>query len=152
MNDKITAFWQAFLRETSRSKDTVPYEVFYFGMTKELADGLLELVLDGKKTATTSSLTAFEVGGQRHPMPGDLSVVTDFAGTPRCVIETTAVCTMPFREMTYDICKREGEDDTLESWQAGHARFFTEEGTQVGYSFSWDMPVVFEDFGVIFRH
>jgi uncharacterized protein YhfF len=29
--------------------------------------------------------------------------------------------------MTYDICKREGEDDTLASWHEGHIRYFKEE-------------------------
>jgi len=151
MTDKVTVFWQDFLRETGRPADTVPFEVFHFCMTEELANRLLDLVLAGRKTATTSSLPLYEVVGERTPLPGDLSVVTDWAGTPHCVIETTAVCTMPFKEMTFEICKREGEDDTLESWQQGHARVFTEEGVQMGYRFSPDMPIVFEDFRVIYR-
>ena len=53
--------------------------------------------------------------------------------------------------MTIDICKREGEDDTLESWQQGHRHFFTEEGKAMGYEFSETMPVVFEDFEVVYR-
>jgi uncharacterized protein YhfF len=52
--------------------------------------------------------------------------------------------------MTYDICKREGEDDTLESWQKGHRHFFTEEGKELGYVFSESMPVIFEDFKVVY--
>lgn len=51
--------------------------------------------------------------------------------------------------MTYDIVKMEGEDDTLESWQKTHKRFFTEEGKKLGYDFSEDMPVVFEEFEVV---
>lgn len=151
MNDEVTKFWQDFLRETGRRADTVPYEVFHFCMTEELANSLLQLVLAGKKTATTSSLPLYETAGQRQPRPGDLSVVTDWAGTPHCVIETTAVCKMLFRAMTYEICKREGEDDTLESWQQGHARVFTEEGEQMGYVYSPDMPIVFEDFKLVYR-
>lgn len=45
----------------------------------------------------------------------------------------------------------EGEDDTLESWRAGRTRFFTREGAELGYEFSQDMPVVFEDFRVIYQ-
>ncbi|HWQ52032.1 MAG TPA: ASCH domain-containing protein [Terriglobales bacterium] len=151
MDSETSAFWQDFLQETGRPPDTAPYEVFHFCMTEELANSLLQLVLDGKKTAATSGLPLYEAAGQRLPRPGDLSVVTDWAGAPRCVIETTAVRTMPFNEMTYEICKREGEDDTLESWRQGHARVFAEEGAQAGYSFSPEMPIVFEDFKVVWR-
>lgn len=51
--------------------------------------------------------------------------------------------------MTYEIARLEGEDDTLESWQKTHQQFFTEEGKELGYIFSENMPVVFEEFKVI---
>ena len=85
------------------------------------------------------------------PKPGSLSIVTDWAGVPHCVIETTAVTILPFREVAFELCSREGEDDSLESWQRGHTRFFTEDGKALGYEFSEDMPVVFEDFEVVYR-
>jgi uncharacterized protein YhfF len=53
--------------------------------------------------------------------------------------------------MTYDICKREGEDDTLESWQKNHKKFFTEEGKAIGYKFTENMLVVFEDFELLYQ-
>lgn len=93
----------------------------------------------------------YEIEGERIPQVGDLSIVTDWEGVPRCVIETTKITIIPFSEITYDICKREGEDDTLESWVKGHAHFFKEEGKQIGYEFSDNMPVVFEDFKVVYQ-
>ena len=66
------------------------------------------------------------------PKVGDYSIVTDWDGNPKCVIETTAVQIMTYSEMTFDICKREGEDDNLESWKQGHQKFFTEEGKERG--------------------
>lgn len=94
----------------------------------------------------------YEIEGKRLPEVGDLSIVTNWEGEPRCVIETVAVTIMLFSDMTYDICKREGEDDSLESWRTGHARFFRDEGNKLGYEFSNDMPVVFEDFEVVYRY
>lgn len=143
------SFWLDFLTQTGRSADTPLMETFHFDLTEEWADKLLALVLSGQKQATASSLWAFERSGSRPPQSGDLSIVTDWAGEPRCVIETTAVTVLPFREMTYEICRREGEDDSLASWKAGHTRFFTREGEALGYAFSEDMPVVFEDFRVV---
>lgn len=56
----------------------------------------------------------------------------------------------PFKDITYDICKREGEDDDLESWRNGHISFFSNEGRKLGYTFTEDMPVIFEDFKMVF--
>lgn len=147
----VNEFWQEFLLQNNKDSNTQYIECFHFELTERLANELLELVLLGKKCATASSRLAFEKENSRMPQPGDYSIVTDWNGIPHCVIETTAVTVLPFNEMTYDICSREGEDDTLKSWQDGHRRFFTEDGKQLGYQFSEDMPVVFEDFKVVFK-
>lgn len=144
----IAEFWNNFLTHTNKSSDTKCFESFYFALTKEAANELLQLVLAGKKRATASSAYAFKEG--EMPTPGAYSIVTDFYGEPHCVIQTTAVTIMPFKDITYDICKREGEDDNLKSWQEGHTRFFTQEGKQLGYEFTQDMPVLFEDFKVVY--
>ena len=53
--------------------------------------------------------------------------------------------------MTFDLCRLEGEDDSLDSWRRSHIAFFTAEGEQAGYSFTEDMPVIFEQFRVVYR-
>ena len=79
-----------------------------------------------------------------------ISIVTDWEGIPKCVIETTNVMIIPFKEITFDICKLEGEDDNLESWREGHIYFFSREGKELGYTFTEDMPVIFENFKMVF--
>ena len=115
--EKIDMFWETFLRETKRNETTKYLEVFHFELTEKWANELLRLVLIGQKRATASSLLNYEIEGERIPKVGDLSIVTDWEGVPRCVIETTEITIIPFSDITYDICKREGEDDTLESWR-----------------------------------
>lgn len=146
----VESFWQEFLKQSGRDMSTRYFDCFHFELTESLANQLLELVLSGQKQATAGSLRSYEIEGGRLPQAGDLSIVTDWAGHPRCVIETTAVTVLPFKDMTYDTCKREGEDDSLESWRRGHIRYFTAEGNELGYEFSEDMPIVFEDFRVVF--
>ncbi|HPE16860.1 MAG TPA: ASCH domain-containing protein, partial [Oscillospiraceae bacterium] len=146
--DRIEAFWQDFLRETGRGADTRRADCFSFGLTPQDADELLALVLSGRKRATTSSLRSFR--GAALPRPGDLSIVTDGAGDPRCVVETTAVSVLLFSEMDWATCRREGEDEALASWRAGHRRFFEAEGATLGYRFSENIPIVFEDFRVVY--
>lgn len=147
----IEEFWSRFLKETGRTPDTKYVECFHFELTEYWANELLRLVLIGQKKATSSSLLGYEIEGERIPEKGELSIVTDWAGTPRCVIETTAVTILPFKDITYDICKREGEDENLKTWQDGHRAFFTAEGKELGYEFTEDMPVIFEDFEVIYQ-
>ena len=146
----VQAFWEAFLQETGRPADTPCLESFHFDLTEKWANELLRLVLEGKKRATSSSLTCYELEGARVPAPGDLSIVTDWAGEPHCVIETTQVDILPFRDMTFALCRLEGEDDCLDSWRRSHIHFFTAEGQEAGYAFTEDMPVIFEQFRVIY--
>lgn len=149
-NLNVKEFWQEFLTATGKDYRAQYIECFHFELTEKLANELLALVLSGQKRATASSLLAYEIEGARMPQVGDYSIVTDWDGNPKCVIETTAVTVLPFREITFDICKREGEDDTLESWQKGHRAFFIADGKALGYEFTENMLVVFEDFKVVF--
>lgn len=149
--DNIDHFWSDFLLETQREVDTTYLEAFHFELTEYWANELLRLVLTGQKSATASSLLAYQINGENIPTVGSFSIITDWDGIPKCVIETVAVNIIPYKEITYDICKREGEDDTLESWQKGHTKFFQAEGKELGYEFSEDMPVVFEDFKVVYK-
>ncbi len=149
-NDKrIQEYWNKFLQETSRSADLKYYESFYFAITEPVANALLDLVLQGKKRATSSAVPAYGKEDKK-PEVGSLSIVTDWDGNPRCVIETTAVTTMPFQEITWEMCRLEGEDENLASWQRGHIDFFTRDGEQTGYCFTPDMLVLFEEFEVIY--
>lgn len=146
----VDEFWNTFLLEQGKDDDIQYIDCFHFELTEKWANELLRLVLLGKKQATSSSLLAYEISGDRVPLIGDYSIVTDWDGNPRCVIETTNITILPFKDITFEICKREGEDDSLESWRKGHIKFFTEDGKELGYTFSENMPVIFEDFKVIF--
>ena len=124
-------------------------EHWHFELTESACNHLLDLVLAGRKRATSSSLLSYRMEGEEIPKAGDLSVITDWDGVPRCVVMTTAVRVMRYGDITFDIAKLEGEDDSLESWRRNHERFFREEGKELGYTFSEDLKVVFEEFEVI---
>ncbi len=129
--------------------DITGLEQWHFAMTKEAANYLLSLVLQGEKRATSSSLWGYEIEGEPIPEIGQRSVITDWDENPKCVIETVNVRILPYQEIPFALAKLEGEDDTLESWRNHHEEFFTEEGKLVGYTFAPHMPVVFEEFEVI---
>lgn len=124
-------------------------EKWHFELTEDACNSLLDLVLKGQKRATSSSLAAFEFGDEIMPKEGELSVITDWDGNPRCVVRTKKLHILPYEEITYDLAKLEGEDETLDSWKRSHERFFTREGEMLGYHFSPQMSVVFEEFEVV---
>lgn len=148
----IETFWEAFLEEKGLDKNTRYYESFHFELTEKWANELLRLVLIGQKKATASSLWYYQLTCSKIPEVGDYSIVTDWDNNPKCVIMTTSIRVIPFKDITYDICKLEGEDDNLESWRQGHKKFFTNDGKEVGYEFTEDMPVVFEEFIVVYQN
>jgi uncharacterized protein YhfF len=149
--DKIHAFWREFLEKTGRDQNLKYQGYYHFELSERLANELLNLVLIGQKKATASSYDSFHLLNERIPEVGDLNIITDFHNNPKCVVETTNITILPYKELTFDIVKREGEDDTLESWRKGHEKFFRAEGKELGYAFSDDMKIVFEDFKVIYK-
>ena len=124
-------------------------EKWHFELTETACNELLELVLKGKKRATSSSLEGYRAEGTAVPKEGELSVITDWDGNPRCVIRTTKVRVIPYKDIPFGLARLEGEDDTLASWRKSHEAFFREEGKLLGYTFSEDMEVVFEEFEVV---
>ena len=147
----IEPFWSAFLAETGRPRDVPLYDVFRFDDNPQDSDALLALVLDGRKRATASLEWHYDARGMRLPRAGDLSVVTDWNGTPRCVIETTAVAVQPFDEVDAAFAAAEGEGDlSLAYWRDVHWAFFGRLCAALGRERSLGMPVVCEHFRVVF--
>lgn len=131
--------------------ESVPPPAWSFGATSEQADGLLDLVLEGTKTATASSLWDFEDEGESLPEPGSLSIILDGEDHPRALIETTEVEVVPFDEVDSEHAYLEGEGDrSLEHWREVHERFFTEHARH-DRGFAPDMPVVLERFRVVYQ-
>ena len=120
-----------------------------FGATPAHADGLLELVLAGAKTGTSSSLWDYETSGDSLPEVGELSILLDGAGEPRAVIETFDVRTVPFDQVTPEHAHAEGEGDrTLTHWREVHERYWRMH-SENARGYAADMPVVCERFRVI---
>ena len=123
-------------------------EKWHFEITESACNYLLDLVLKGKKRATSSAYDGYE-DDEEMPKVGELSVITDWDGNPRCVIKTTNIIILPYKDITFDLAKLEGEDDSLDSWRKNHEHFFKEEGLELGYEFNENMKVIFEEFEVV---
>ncbi len=147
----IAAYWKRFSAATGNTDSTRFYDVAYFGDSEALANALADLVLKGIKRATAGSLASFEHEGKRPPRPGDFSIITNWAGAPLCVIETTRVDVVPFDQVTAEFAATEGEGDgSLEYWRAAHTAFFSRECARIGEVFSESMLIACELFHVVY--
>ncbi len=119
-----------------------------FGDSSELADELAQLVLDGKKTATSGLYFWYQTHGESVAQVGDRACVTWSNGNPACVIEITTVEQKPFGAIDDAFARAEGEGDlSLEYWRQAHREFFD----RSGLLYSDESLVVCEHFKVLHR-
>lgn len=114
------------------------------------ADRLLELVISGDKTATSSDARWYD---DQTPAPqvGEMSIIVNSHGRPRALIVTTHAEVVPFAEVDAEHARLEGEGDlSLDYWREVHQRYFTENPPE-GADFTTDMPVLTERFTVLYE-
>ncbi|WP_307864845.1 ASCH domain-containing protein [Myceligenerans salitolerans] len=156
----VQSFWEAVRPYAGMAKtgvvtgvlasETVPPPAWSFGDKPEIADELLDLVLAGTKTATTSPAWEYEDAGEPVPQVGELSILLDGERQPRALIRTTSVETVPFDEVDEETAAAEGEDDrTLDSWRTEHEKYFRRNLPE-GREFADDMPLVVERFELLY--
>ena len=147
---KLEEYWLRYLEANPQDLAT-GYSHYYFCDNESDAKELSELVISGKKRATTSLLLSMEREAQPLPKPGDYNIITDYYDVPQCIVKTVKVDTIPFKDVSEEYAGIEGEGDgSLSYWRSGHIRFFTRECERIGMCFSEDMKVVRERFEVVF--
>ena len=103
-------------------------ETFRFGDSEGLSAALLALVRSGSKTATCGALRDSAEDGEAFPVVGRRDIALEWDGHPALVIETVEVTIRRFCDVDAGFALAEGEDDSLEGWQTGHAAYFGRNG------------------------
>ncbi|CAE1145424.1 MAG: ASCH domain-containing protein [Serratia rubidaea] len=115
-------------------------ERWAFGDNEALADELVQLILNGSKTATCSNLDEDGI-----PQAGDIFVVVDGRGEPACAIKLTSVDVRSYDQVDEAHAFAEGEGDrTLAYWRREHRRFF-----EAYDMFAPDMTLILMHFTVV---
>lgn len=92
----------------------------------EMADSLLNLYLNGKKTAGSSLLEDYLSAGDPLPKSGNHWIILDSHQVPRCIVRTVKVEQYRFNEIPESVAVAEGEGDfSLRYWREAHRSFFT---------------------------
>ena len=138
--------WAAYRAASSDAGED--YEAWAYG---DDPDTLAELTRAGVKTATAGAGPLYELEGEPLPRAGEYSVILNSRDEAVCVIRTTKVYTVPFDQVSAEQAYREGEGDrSLDYWRRVHEDFFRRELAEAGQTFSPEMPVVCEEFEVVY--
>ncbi len=133
--------------------DSLPRAEFAF--PGPLRDLLVSAILEGKKTATTSTLAEYSIEGDALPQVGVRQVVVDSAERPVAVIEKTTVSHVPLGSVDWNHVQAEGEDHrSIDEWRTGHEQYWqsAEMRTFLGdphFTVDDETPVVLERFTLV---
>ncbi|MDY0410170.1 ASCH domain-containing protein [Virgibacillus soli] len=151
-HESVVAMWEAYKKVNPNAPEFEKFDVWAFGSSKEGADELAALVLEGIKTATASNYALFELQGEQVPYPGLYNIILNGDGKAVAIIETTSVEIVPFHEVSADFAYLEGEGDrSLQYWRDVHEEFFANEWKAIGQEFDENMLVVCEGFKVVYK-
>ncbi|MDQ1392762.1 MAG: hypothetical protein QOF30_1739 [Acidimicrobiaceae bacterium] len=149
----IHAFWQRCCAAGAAAPGSPPPPVVSaFGDYVDLADNLIDLVLNGTKRATAGAVADFDHDGESYPTVGSRWIATDGASCPRALLRSTDVRIGPLSSVDDSFAWDEGEGDrTRASWLEGHTSFFSRYLPTIGVDFHPDIEVVFERFVVDYQ-
>lgn len=152
-HESIKQIWQEYQKLNPNTPEE--YDAWAFGDSKEMADELAKLVIDGVKTATSSNYLLYEVENEPLPQVGQYDIILDGNGMAVAIVQTTSVEIVPFNEVTDEHAYLEGEGDrSLKYWRDVHQSFFAKEwkeAEQVDQDFHDNILVVCERFKLVYK-
>ena len=151
--ESVQALWRDYLATLGETPETTEkkYTAWHFCESKDSANELVELALQGIKRGTAGSVMEYEAAGDPIPHVGELSVVTDGDGIARCVVHTTHIDITPYKDVSAEFAYIEGEGDrSLQYWRRVHWDYYTGVLKPYGLEPSEDMEIVCEQLEVVY--
>lgn len=150
MHPSVEQLWARYRAANPDAPPEIP-PAFHFCDNQEDADICAALVLEGRKRATASSLAELRLAGDPVPKPGNLAIVTDWAGEAKGVICTRSVEIRRFCEVDEDFARAEGEGDgTLFWWRTAHRAYYERVLAGSGQEVDDALEIVCERFELAF--
>jgi len=144
MNESAQKYWDEFWKGKEQPQNVCAWQ---FGSDP---DGLSQLVIKGKKTATTSCYILYELENEPIPAVGQYSIILNSKDQPTAIIKTVAVQVIPMSDVPEEHVIAEGEGDlSVDYWWNEHKKIFTKELAEFDMVFSDDMLVVCERFELV---
>lgn len=113
-------------------------------------DRLNRLILDGRKTATTTLLVEYQECQEPLPQPGDRSALVDSQERPIAVLVTTNVQIEALKDVSFQHVLDEGEgQSSIAQWREEHEAFWDSISPDLGgITIDDDTKIVLEHFKV----
>lgn len=148
----VYKMWNDFIDVNKKINNTRSFDVQHFENNKKDANRLVKLVKNGDKNGTASSKKLLEKSGEKIPEVGDISIITNWCGKAECIIKTIDLDIVPFKEVSKEFAKIEGEADrSLKYWREVHKRYFTQEFKKIGEDFNEEILVICEKFKLLYK-
>jgi uncharacterized protein YhfF len=145
-------FWNEYLNKTGQKADEAVYSgELCFEDSSWAGMSQLELVLDGRKTAVFTALPSFEINRELVPAGGEVYIVEDTGDEPRAIIKVKEVKILPFKDISWELARLDGENENLEDWRSKEREFFEDEADLCGFDFEDDTEIVCEIFEIIYK-
>ena len=148
---QLDEYWNKFLASKTLPAETKCAGDLFFEAKGFVSDQMNALVLSGQKTAFFSSYATFAIDGEPLPVSGELYIVVDRANNPVCIIELQSVNILPYNEVTWEMAKQEGEDESLDAWREKKQEYLEDEGAVLGFEFAPDIKLVYQTFTVVYK-
>lgn len=124
----------------------------YFCADEHNANLCAQLIRIGQKTATCSLFHWYDSGEEPMPTIGHLMIVTNWDGTPICIVEITSVEKCKYSDVSAEFAFLEGEGDrSLDWWRNAHWNFFAKECEELNIEPCEEMMLVLETFRVVYQ-
>ena len=125
------------------------YNAWSYGVE---ANELARLTFEKIKTATASAFEEYALENEALPEEGELNIILNADEEAVCITKTTKVSVVPFQDVSKEHAFKEGEGDrSLEYWRNVHKTFFENGYKKSGLMFHDNIPVVCEEFEVIYK-
>lgn len=151
--ESIRQMWDNYLESIGENTSSTnkKYTAWHFCDNEQDANELAELVLQGTKRATASLYLSYN-NEEELPKVGDLSIIINWDGVAQCIIKTTNIDIVPYKNVTEEFAATEGEGDkSLDYWRRAHWSYFSREMKEIGKEPTDDMLVLCEKFEVVFK-
>jgi 5-formyltetrahydrofolate cyclo-ligase len=148
MNQAAKAYWQKYV-DSLVDKPINPKVSASYAGSREITDSLVQVYLEGKKSAASSLMADYVTTGDPLPQIGNYWIVLDSQDIPRCICKTIRIEITKFKDVGEEIARAEGEGDlSLEYWRKAHLEFFEPFLDPRGVKDIWEEDLVTEFFEV----
>ncbi|CAL2074552.1 ASCH domain-containing protein [Tenacibaculum sp. 190524A02b] len=149
----VIELWEDFLANNPSFKNVTMPDSWFFCDNEKDANECAQLVVDGIKQATSTSLWWYETNNEPLPKKGDIYIITDWNGKGKAIIQTTVIEQVPYNKITQEYAEIEGEGDkSLEYWKKVHWDYYSREMKIKNEKPTEDMLIVCEQFKTIWTN